>query len=510
MNTVLTHQLSRMSRLAWSVAMIFIAIAVLPMATLRAEETDAEASRIARRDAAMQRGMLAVDAQSWTLAAQYFEQARKADPGSPEVLKNLALATDHMGGRELPTLAWFQAFLATEPDAPTAATVRQRILALEVDVEAKLFALFQTAEETARMIADADEKSARIKDIARMQAELKRIVGQVEGSEDGQKPGQTASMKAENIGEWTRRAHYWREKQVIVNFDGFLRGQQGRSPAEATKVLVEAAGELKFAVFLAWYAPREYLLNSIGMKLKLIPAGEFMMGSPDSEKSRSSDEGPVHRVKITKPFYLGVYEVTQTQYEQVMGKNPSFFSNTGRGKEKVTGRDTDQFPVESVSWDDAMEFCRKLSAREGKTYCLPTEAQWEYACRAGTTTSFHFGSMLNGREANSDGSYPYGTETKGPYLKCTTTVGSYSANAFGLYDMHGNVREWCADWHDFDYYEKSPSTDPAGPSSGDDRVLRGGGWFGFAWRCRSANRFRDTPADRFDYLGFRVALAPSE
>jgi formylglycine-generating enzyme required for sulfatase activity len=242
--------------------------------------------------------------------------------------------------------------------------------------------------------------------------------------------------------------------------------------------------------------PKE-ITNSISMKLKLIPAGEFMMGSPVSERYRDEDEGPVHRVKITKPYYLGVHEVTQSQYEKVMDENPSRFKSSTN-------------PVEQVSWSDAVEFCKKLSEKEGRTYRLPTEAEWEYACRAGTTTPFSFGSVLNGKQANCNGNGPYGTETKGPYLKQTETVGSYAANAWGLYDMPGNVWEWCSDWKDSDYYEDSPTDDPEGPSSGSHRVTRGGCWGSGARRCRSAERFRLSPGYRGGDFGFRVALVPSE
>ncbi len=251
------------------------------------------------------------------------------------------------------------------------------------------------------------------------------------------------------------------------------------------------------------------ITNSIGMKLNLIPAGEFMMGSPKSETSHKDSERR-HRVVITKPYYLGVHEVTQSQYEQVMGKNPSCFSKTGSGKKQVAGLDTSMFPVETVSWQDAMEFCRKLSAKEGRTYRLPTEAQWEYAARAGTTTPFSFGAVLNGREANCHGKYPYGTKTKGPFLDRTTTVGSYGANAFGLYDMSGNVWELCSDWYAGDYYDKSPVKDPTGPKSGARRVGRGGCCRSCSDRCRSADRDDFTPDSGYYGLGFRVVMVPSK
>jgi len=193
--------------------------------------------------------------------------------------------------------------------------------------------------------------------------------------------------------------------------------------------------------------------NSLGMKLRLLPPGEFKMGSPPSEADRRGDEIQ-HRVRITKPFYLGVYEVTQREYQNVMGNNPSHYSPGAAGKDQVRGLDTDQFPVENVSWDDAVEFCRKLSAlaaeqTAGRVYRLPTEAEWEYACRAGTTTPFHVGDKLNGQQANYDGQHPFATNGGGPFLGRPTEVGSYAPNPFGLRDMHGNVAEWCWNWHEF-------------------------------------------------------------
>ncbi|MBN2293282.1 MAG: formylglycine-generating enzyme family protein [Pirellulales bacterium] len=214
--------------------------------------------------------------------------------------------------------------------------------------------------------------------------------------------------------------------------------------------------------------------------------------------------GPCNRVRITKPFYLGVYEVTQEQYERIMDKNPSsvYLGSTQGFKGPF-------HPVNNVSWYDAVEFCKKLSAQEGRIYRLPTEAQWEYACRAGTTTPFNFGSALNGKQANCLGKKePYGTDMTGPYLARTTIVGSYAANAFGLYDMHGNIEEWCADWHDWHYYENSITDDPTGPTTGSDRILRGGDWVSRPKQCRSAYRNRITPSKSYQITGFRVVLVP--
>jgi formylglycine-generating enzyme required for sulfatase activity len=254
--------------------------------------------------------------------------------------------------------------------------------------------------------------------------------------------------------------------------------------------------------------------NSIGMQLVLIPAGEFLMGSPREEDKRRPDEGPQHEVKIRKPFYLGAYTVTQAEYKAVMGSNPSWFSATGGGKDKVDGLDTSRFPVENVSWDDAQKFCARLSAapaekKAGRKYRLPTEAEWEYACRARTRTPFHFGKALSSDRANFDGNYPYGGASRGPYLDRTCKVGSYGDNAFGLYDMHGNVCQWCADWYKKDYYGYSPKEDPKGPDSGTSRVLRGGSWDLFGEDCRAAGRSRGEPGYRCNGDGFRVVcVAP--
>jgi formylglycine-generating enzyme required for sulfatase activity len=257
------------------------------------------------------------------------------------------------------------------------------------------------------------------------------------------------------------------------------------------------------------------VVNSIGMRLALIPQGRFRMGSPKDEDERDDNEGPQHEVEISRPFYLGVFPVTQAQWQAVMGDNPSWFCATGSGKDEVRGMNTDDFPVEMVSWEDATAFLKKLAALEKergarREYRLPTEAEWEYSCRGGacSTTPFHYGNSLSSTQANFDGNYPYGGGDEGPYLHRTCKVGWYQPNAFGLWDMHGNVFEWCSDWFAVDYYENSPQRDPQGPSNGSDRVIRGGGWYFNGRGCRAAVRFGSTPSDRFDYLGFRVAAVP--
>ena len=238
------------------------------------------------------------------------------------------------------------------------------------------------------------------------------------------------------------------------------------------------------------------MTNSIGMKLVFIPPPKkFTMGSPKEEEGHFDDEFQ-HEVEISTGFYLGRYAVTQDEYSSVMGNNPSYFSPIGGGKAKVAGVDTSRFPVESVSWDDAKEFCRKLSIVEGKVYRLPTEAEWEYACRAGTVTAYNVGKMLLDRDANFD------KKAARP-----VPVGTYDPNAWGLYDMHGNVSQWCEDWFGKNYYEDSPVRDPEGPSTGSGRVLRGGDWYSNAKCCRSAYRNSHAPTFRDDAVGFRVVLS---
>jgi uncharacterized protein (TIGR02996 family) len=252
------------------------------------------------------------------------------------------------------------------------------------------------------------------------------------------------------------------------------------------------------------------LTNSIGMQFVLIPPGTFLMGSPETEAERESDEGPQHEVEITQPFYLGAYPVTQEEYQIVMRKNLSWFSSKGGGKGGVKKLDTRRFPVERVSWENAVEFCRLLTEKEGGSghlYRLPTEAEWEYACRGGQafkdSAPFYFtkpSSSLSSKRANFEGN-----------VGRTTTVGSYQPNVLGLYDMHGNVWEWCSDWFDRSYYQRSPKQDPQGPESSPEnrRVMRGGSW-GYGRReCRAASRAGSNPGNRLGVIGFRVVLVAS-
>ena len=228
--------------------------------------------------------------------------------------------------------------------------------------------------------------------------------------------------------------------------------------------------------------------NSVGMKLSLIPPGQFTMGSPPDEEWHRDGE-VLHRVTLSKAFYIGTTEVTQAQWLALMGENPSFFED-------------EDLPVETVTWDQAAEFCRKLSDKEGQTYRLATEAEWEYACRAGTETPFHTGPTITPKQANYDGNHKYGNGPKGPFRETTTPGNTFAPNAWGLHDMHGNVWEWCADW--YAEYPKGPATDPTGPSEGQRRIMRGGCWINFPAICRSANRASVPPVSWNFHLGFRV------
>jgi formylglycine-generating enzyme required for sulfatase activity len=226
----------------------------------------------------------------------------------------------------------------------------------------------------------------------------------------------------------------------------------------------------------------------------LIQPGSFMMGSPEDEIGRRDNE-VLHKVTLTRPFYLQTTPVTQNQWQDVMGKTPSLFKAADR-------------PVENVSWADCQEFIQKLNAQSLGAYRLPTEAEWEYACRAGTSTPFGIGNGkdLDSSQANFNGSEPYGKGAKGVYREATTPVKSFTPNAWGLYDMHGNVWEWCQDF--YDDYPTHAVTDPEGPARGSLHVFRGGSWNRRAILARSACRRDFTPVIRGHNLGFRLVRRP--
>ena len=244
--------------------------------------------------------------------------------------------------------------------------------------------------------------------------------------------------------------------------------------------------------------PPKELTNSIGMKLVLISKGTFMMGSPESEEGRRENESQ-HEVTISNDYYIGAYEVTQTQYQTVTGNNPSCYQGA------LVGNQNADLPVENVSLDDAVEFCKKLSElpeekKAGRVYRLPTEAQWEYACRAGSKTIYSFD--------DEEGLLPEYGWFKRNSSQRTHTVGLLEPNAWGLYDMHGNVWEWCSDW--YGEYPKGAVSDPTGPTMGTDRVNRGGCWLYLAANCRSASRNWAKSSYQDGLLGFRVALSSSK
>ncbi|WP_375328754.1 SUMF1/EgtB/PvdO family nonheme iron enzyme [Microcystis sp. BLCC-F210] len=257
---------------------------------------------------------------------------------------------------------------------------------------------------------------------------------------------------------------------------------------------------------------REDLGNGITLEMVAIPGGTFLMGSPQDEKDSFGDERPQHEVNVP-PFFIGKYPITQAQWRAIASRtdlkvdpsaslrvnldlNPAYFKDR---------HDSDRRPVEQVSWYDAIEFCARLSKLTGGEYRLPSEAEWEYACRAGTTTPFYFGETIMGELANYNASNTYAEEAKGEYREETTPVGQFPPNAFGLYDMHGNVWEWCADtWHD--NYDGAPRDGSVWTENGDDNrsPLRGGSWFNYPALCRSACRYYDSRRDDYYYFGFRV------
>ena len=306
------------------------------------------------------------------------------------------------------------------------------------------------------------------------------------------------------VGSYTREGNKIRVVFEVLgtkHSDYFIETDDGLTAEETGKVYLSEAGFKKIEMkaeednqaaktqFASLAKEMNLDLgNGYKMELVLIPSGKLMMGSPVGEEGRKINEGPQHEVMITKPFYIGKYEVPQEQYEAVMGQNPSHFKGSKN-------------PVDSVSWDDAQAFCKKLTNQAKQTVRLPTEAEWEYSCRAGTKTIYYSGDTYK----DLDRVAWYDANSKGT----THPVGQKDANKFGLYDMHGNVWQWCQDWYAEDYYGKSEAENPQGPAQGAEHLLRGGSWLNVPMFCRSAERYGYNPDDRNKDIGFRVVLVPS-
>jgi formylglycine-generating enzyme required for sulfatase activity len=268
--------------------------------------------------------------------------------------------------------------------------------------------------------------------------------------------------------------------RLLTSLDQLLQDQPSRAPNQPKSL------------------PRE-ITNSLGMRLVLVPRGTFWMGDRGSQK----------QVEIPQDFYLSAFPVTQSQWQQIVGNNPSWFSPGGGGADKVkdiSDAELKQFPIECVSWEDVQEFLKRLNAREmesGVLHRLPTEAEWEYSCRGGSSSlkdcdfDYYFSQPsndLSSGQANFKGSRPAGNAPKGKYLQRTTKVGSYQPNRLGIYDMHGNVWEWCED-----HFE----------TGGAAQVVRGGGWYSLGSDCKASNRDGSEPSNRSHRLGFRLAAVPS-
>jgi formylglycine-generating enzyme required for sulfatase activity/uncharacterized protein with von Willebrand factor type A (vWA) domain len=286
-----------------------------------------------------------------------------------------------------------------------------------------------------------------------------------------------------------------------LTFDDVVTRDEGKlEPFNFVVVTVDIQGRIVAENPGEALAFREPLATDVTLEMVAIPSGKFMMGSPELEHDRYKDEDPQHEVTV-KPFFIGKYPVTQAQWRSIVN-TPKIERELKPSPSSVKG---DDLPIEQVSWEEAVEFCARLSRETGRTYRLPTEAEWEYACRAGTNTPFYFGETITGKLANYDSSKIYLNERKIKAQKKTTPLGNFPPNAFGLYDMHGNVWEWCLDrWHN--NYEGAPTNGSAWISDGDNYgyVVRGGSWSDYPRDCRSATRDDDSPDNHYNLIGFRV------
>ncbi|RLF88388.1 hypothetical protein DRN43_05965 [Thermococci archaeon] len=307
--------------------------------------------------------------------------------------------------------------------------------------------------------------------------------------------------------DWLSHCAIAKLGRMVYEYDGMvmldMAGNAWKELDYAKHVEYAREYQIAYAKSLRLPVERDFTIKGTTFRLVLIPPGRFLMGSPESELERYKDESPQHRVIISKPFWLGKYEVTQAQWKAVMGENPSYFESAGK-----------KAPVEKVSWHDCQDLCQKLSNASGEKICLPTEAQWEYACRAGTLTPFNLGDNITPEQVNYNGNYPYPGGKRGKYRETTVAVGSLpNANAWGLYDMHGNVWEWCADSCTWDRNKWIVRTDTYIDGIGDPlcengprRIVRGGSCFYIAGLCRCAFRDSKPPSTHDDYGGMRLCI----
>jgi len=370
-------------------------------------------------------------------------------------------------------------------------------------------------QEEARRIAEQEAKRQAVETsrLERLQAESEARAEAERWKAEAQKSRADAERTRAAMERLAREKQEWQQQAILNTPQPTAQGDASEAKGPAIIQIPTTAGWVvregnqwqlnEKPTTVSGY--HEQLAENIAITMIQIPAGEFQMGSPELEADRQCYEGPQHLVKLGS-FFLGQTAVTQAQWQVVAGwpkqqlelnDQPSCFQAANQ-------------PVEQVSWKEAMEFCRRLSVRTGRNYTLPSESQWEYACRAGTTTAFSFGETLTPELANYNGNNTYASGPKGVYRQKTAEVGSFPANGWGLHDMHGNVWEWCLDsWHGT--YKGAPPDGSAWTTDGGaDRLLRGGSWRYNPRNCRSAYRDFSHPVNRGDVIGFRVCCLPQD
>ena len=388
----------------------------------------------------------------------------------------------------------------------------ERLAAEQEAAEAEALARQQ---DEARRIAEqkSNRQAVEMARLERLQAESEARAEAERWKAEAQKSRADAERTRAAMERLAREKQEWQQQAILKKSQPTAQGEASKAKGPAIIQIPTTAGWVvregnqwqpkEKPITVSGY--QEQLAEDVAITMIQIPAGEFQMGSSELEADRRSNEGPKHLVKLGS-FFMGQTAVTQAQWQVVAGwpkhqlelkDKPSHFQGANR-------------PVEQVSWQEAEEFCRRLSVRTGRDYTLPSEAQWEYACRAGTTTPFSFGETLIPDLANYDGNYTYASGPMGVYRQKTTEVGSFPANGWGLHDMHGNVWEWCLDsWHGT--YKGAPPDGSAWTTDGGaNRLLRGGSWVIDPAACRSAYRGDFHPDNRFDLIGFRVCCLPQD